>query len=279
MEFSKLDWFDNVEYRQHPWPGLNWLTPMLYVPNVLAAVHFYERAFAFVPIFQLPDEKGSLSFARMRYRGSNFTLSKDGSFEFAGQCPQKSQTLPPLMFYLYVDDVDLGMEQALAAGCELLQQARLEFSGRPKGQIARPFRLCLGACHPYIRCSIALKQLKLFQDFRSIEKISFARRFKFFFDLFKMRFNRPGRELINQGSLLGSLSFQQTTETLALPLREEVGLFQISFHAKTFSTAYSNILVPPDQCERKSHRFVREGQACPKIAKFRRSYLFGRDKY
>lgn len=139
MDFSRPDWFDNVEHRQHPWPGLNWLTPMLYVPNVLAALHFYERAFAFIPIFQAPDEGGSLSFARMRYRGSNFTLSKEGSFDFEGQCPQKSQALPPLMFYLYVDDVDHGMNQALSAGCELLQAARLEFWGDRKGRLRDPY--------------------------------------------------------------------------------------------------------------------------------------------
>ncbi|WP_019218193.1 VOC family protein [Legionella tunisiensis] len=66
---SRLDWFDNVEQRPHPWPGLNWLTAMLVVPDVKKALAFYEELFGFVPIFELPDDQGELVFARLRYRG------------------------------------------------------------------------------------------------------------------------------------------------------------------------------------------------------------------
>lgn len=139
MSFSRLNWFDNVESRPHPWPGLNWLTPMLYVSDVQAAISFYEQVFGFVPIFQFPDADGSLIFARMRYRGSNFTLSKEGTFEFEGRCPHQTKTLPPLMFYLYVDDADQAMKQAIDQGCELLQAVRLEFYGDRKGRLRDPF--------------------------------------------------------------------------------------------------------------------------------------------
>lgn len=139
MSFSRLDWFDNVDSRPHPWPGLNWLTPMLYVSDVQTAVTFYENAFGFVTIFQLPEKDGTLNFARMRYRGTNFTISKEGSFEFDGVSPQQSNVTPPLTFYVYVDDVDQSMELALANGCKLLQAVRLEFWGDRKGRLRDPF--------------------------------------------------------------------------------------------------------------------------------------------
>ena len=139
MSFSQLNWFENVDPRPHPWPGLNWLSPMLYVTDIQAAVNFYEKAFGFVPIFQLPDANGIFIFARMRYRGINFTLNQEGCFDFDGKCPQSSQTVPPLMFYFYVDDIDQAMQQALASGAELLQAIRLEFWGDRKGRVRDPF--------------------------------------------------------------------------------------------------------------------------------------------
>lgn len=42
---SKLDWFNNVENRPHPWEGmgLTWLTTALNVPDVKAAINFYTE--------------------------------------------------------------------------------------------------------------------------------------------------------------------------------------------------------------------------------------------
>ena len=55
MDPSNRDWFDNVEFRAHPWPGLMWLTAELAVPDVTKAKNFYRAAFGMVPIFELPD--------------------------------------------------------------------------------------------------------------------------------------------------------------------------------------------------------------------------------
>ena len=78
MQNKKIDWFKNVEHRDHPHPGLNWLTTTLSVPDVSKAVNFYTEVLEMVAISELEDEKtGELLFARIRYRGNNFVLNKE----------------------------------------------------------------------------------------------------------------------------------------------------------------------------------------------------------
>lgn len=141
MNEGKLpNWFDNVEWRPHPWPGLNWLTAMLYVPSCQDAIKFYEKAFGFVTIFELPDGSGNPVFARMRYRGNNFTVSKEGSSGYeAYKSPITCKASPHATFYLYVDDVDRAVPDAVSYGGKLLQQPELQFWGDKKGTIEDPF--------------------------------------------------------------------------------------------------------------------------------------------
>ncbi|KTD18712.1 Glyoxalase-like domain [Legionella lansingensis] len=139
VSFSRLDWFDNVEERPHPWPGLNWLTAMLVVSDVKKAVNFYEEVFSIVPIFELPDENGRILFARMRYRGCNFTLTQEGAFNFDGKAPDATNTVPPFVFYIYVDDVDSVYSQALEKDCKSVEEPHSEFWGDKKARVIDPF--------------------------------------------------------------------------------------------------------------------------------------------
>ena len=79
MNTRPLDWFDNVEARIHQWPGLNWLTAMLYVSNCEEAMKFYEKAFRFVTIFEMPDDSGSPVFIRMRSKSRYCLVHFDSS--------------------------------------------------------------------------------------------------------------------------------------------------------------------------------------------------------
>ena len=67
---SKLDWFNNVENRPHPWEGmgLTWLTTALNVPDVKAAINFYTEVMKMVVISELEGDGGDVLFARIRYR-------------------------------------------------------------------------------------------------------------------------------------------------------------------------------------------------------------------
>ncbi|MCE0722489.1 MULTISPECIES: VOC family protein [Legionella] len=139
ISFSQLNWFDNVNDRPHPWPGLNWLTAMLVVADVKKAMNFYAEVFGIVPIFELPDEAGQVVFARMRYRGTNFTLNQEGAFNFDGKSPVETNTTPPFIFYIYVDDVEKIYTKALQKGCKSMEEPHIEFWGDKKARLRDPF--------------------------------------------------------------------------------------------------------------------------------------------
>lgn len=136
---KKLDWFNNVEDRPHPWPGLNWLTATLIIKNVKQATEFYENVFGFVTIFELPSIQNDkeLDFARMRYRGCNFIINREGCFNFNGKQP--TNETPPIIFYVYVDDVEHLALNAKNNSCLILEEPHLEFWGDKKTRLKDPF--------------------------------------------------------------------------------------------------------------------------------------------
>ncbi len=135
-----LNWFENVEWRQHPWPGLNWLTASLLYADVRAAIDFYTEAMGFVMTFELPAEDSRLSFARMRYRGANFTLNS-ADFETGLQAPGKGadQEQSNFLFYLYVDDVRLTMARMVERGAKVVYTPTIEFWGDIRARLTDPF--------------------------------------------------------------------------------------------------------------------------------------------
>lgn len=133
-----MNWFDNVETRPHPWPGLNWLTVMLVVPDVGQAIQFYQEVFGMVPIFELKNPQGEIIFARIRYRGCNFTVNKEGEFNFSGQSPVKTKVSPPFILYLYVDDVKEIYAVAIQQGCKSLEAPIWRFGEMRKRALRIP---------------------------------------------------------------------------------------------------------------------------------------------
>ena len=137
---EKLDWYNNVENRTHPWEGmgLTWLTTALNVPNVSAAVNFYCNVMGMVAIAELPGDEGELLFARIRYRGTNFTLNKEGwDSNLLG--PQSSGQATPFIFYLYVDDAIALTKSMTDAGALVLSEPKEMFWGDLKSRVQDPF--------------------------------------------------------------------------------------------------------------------------------------------
>jgi PhnB protein len=135
---KKINWFENVEHRSHPWPGLNWVTTAICVPDARKAVNFYTDAMGFVAISELEDDAGALLFARMRYRGINFTVNKEG---WDSDClsPLSSGQPSPFIFYLYVDDAEKLVGSMVAAGATVLTPAEKQFWGDLKARVKDPF--------------------------------------------------------------------------------------------------------------------------------------------
>ncbi|MDI1432010.1 VOC family protein [Polyangium sorediatum] len=135
---KKLNWFDNVEHRNHPWPGLNWLTTAICVPDARKAVAFYTDVMNMVAISELEDDSGGLLFARIRYRGINFTINKEG-WDSECQSPLTSGVPSPFVFYLYVDDAEKLVAAMVAAGGTVVSPAKMQFWGDLKARIKDPF--------------------------------------------------------------------------------------------------------------------------------------------
>lgn len=129
------NWFDNIEHRECPWPGLTWMTTMLAVPKVEEAIAFYQSVFGVSPIYVNKSENGRIVFARMRYRGINFCLNETGRFDTRGVHPSASNTPPPFFIYMYVDDVDHFYLNAIENGCISIQEPYMEVWGDKKARI------------------------------------------------------------------------------------------------------------------------------------------------
>lgn len=140
MNSDNLFWFDNVEFRTHPWPGLNWVTTMLQVPNVKKARDLYVAAFNFVPIFELPNSSDMSQFdmVRLRYRGANFVIVTEGN-DYEGQAPVTSKAAPPFVFYVYVDDAETSYQQAVKSGMTSLIETGETFWGDMRARVRCPF--------------------------------------------------------------------------------------------------------------------------------------------
>lgn len=137
---SKLDWFNNVENRPHPWEGmgLTWLTTALNVPDVKAAINFYTEVMKMVVISELEGDGGDVLFARIRYRGTNFTINKEG-WDSDLKSPNTSGAMPPFIFYMYVDDMITLVNEMIEAGSTVLNEPAEMFWGDLKARVKAPF--------------------------------------------------------------------------------------------------------------------------------------------
>lgn len=136
---KNLFWFDNVEFRTHAWPGLMWVTPCIQVPDVQKARDLYVQVFNFVPIFDTSGpENPELMMTRMRYRGANFVITKEG-FDYEGAAPSTNQKPSSLLFYVYVDDVDETYKNGLQAGMESMIEPGDTYWGDRRARLKDPF--------------------------------------------------------------------------------------------------------------------------------------------
>ncbi len=118
--------------------GLTWLTTALNVRDVSAAVDFYTGAMGMVALAEIEGGEGELLFARMRYRGTNFTLNKEG-WDSGLVSPQTSGAVTPFIFYMYVDDVQTLAGDMTRAGAKMLSEPSEMFWGDLKARLEDPF--------------------------------------------------------------------------------------------------------------------------------------------
>lgn len=130
-----------------PPAGLTWFTPFLYVSNVKIALTFYNKIMGFEIIFK-QDDTDLCEFARLRYHNHNFTLNKEGSFEYPGTSPKTSNTFPSVSFYLYHEDV-VSYFNKIKGHFTILQPLQKEWYGDLKCRIQDPFGYIWEIATPY----------------------------------------------------------------------------------------------------------------------------------
>ena len=134
FSLTRADWFVGMEDTSHAMSALNWDSPTLVVSDVSKAIHFYEKVFGFQPVFILPDNNHAVSFARMRYRGTYFALTHDDQDII---CEMADAASSP--FYLYVDDVDVVLNNAVTFGANIVELPHPDYFGDNKARLVDIF--------------------------------------------------------------------------------------------------------------------------------------------
>lgn len=91
-----------------------------------------------VAIAELEDDNGEMLFARIRYRGTNFTINKEG-WDSDLSSPQTSGSPTPFIFYMYVDDTVALVEAMKQAGASVVSEPTEMFWGDLKARVKDPF--------------------------------------------------------------------------------------------------------------------------------------------
>ncbi|HTM64183.1 MAG TPA: VOC family protein [Gammaproteobacteria bacterium] len=128
FSFPRADWLTYFDDSKLSSLALNWDSPTLLVSDVSKAINFYEQIFHFVPVFVLPDEHNQISFARMRYRGTFFTIINDHDTS-GNDYSLSSGEICNTAFYLYVDNVDNVLSTALAHDALQIEAPHTDFMG------------------------------------------------------------------------------------------------------------------------------------------------------
>ncbi|WP_353062805.1 VOC family protein [Tunturibacter psychrotolerans] len=117
------------------------LFPYLVVPNGIAAIEFYKKAFGAVQqeLHLAPGTERVMN-ACLSINGGIFMLSDDFS-DKTGEMPSTPEALhgSPVVIHLQVDDVDAAWERAVAAGGIVVMPLADQFWGDRYGQLNDPF--------------------------------------------------------------------------------------------------------------------------------------------
>jgi len=112
-------------------------TPYLIVRDAARAIAFYARAFGARELMRLPDPSGKIGHAEVMIGDAPIMLAD----EFPDMGYRSPETLggSPVSLYLYVQDVDAVVRQAVAAGATLAEPVEDKFYGDRSGKLVDPF--------------------------------------------------------------------------------------------------------------------------------------------
>jgi len=117
--------------------GYNSVTPYLIAKDASKAIDFYRLIFGATEVMRMADPSGRIGHAELKIGDSHIML--------ADEFPEMNYRAPamdgssPVSILLYVEDVDMIVERAVAAGAKILKPVQDQFYGDRSGFIQDPF--------------------------------------------------------------------------------------------------------------------------------------------
>jgi PhnB protein len=117
--------------------GFHTVTAALTVKDAAKAIDFYKKALGAQEIMRMPSPDGKITHAELKIGDSIIFLAD----EFPNMGSKSPQTLGGTTgsLYLYVQDVDSAVEQAISAGAKATMPVTDMFWGDRFGQFVDPF--------------------------------------------------------------------------------------------------------------------------------------------
>jgi PhnB protein len=117
--------------------GYHTVTPYLAVDDATKAIEFYKRAFGATEQVKMEGPPGKIGHAELKIGDSLIMLSDP--MPMANTKPPKEIGGTSASIFLYVEDVDEVVQQAIDAGATVLQEVQDQFWGDRFGSVQDPF--------------------------------------------------------------------------------------------------------------------------------------------
>ena len=117
--------------------GYHTLTPYLAVDNATEAIEFYKRAFGAKERVLMPGPEGTIGHAELEIGDSLVMLSDP--FPQSSVRPPKELGATTASVFMYVEDVDAVVAQAVGEGATITMEVEDQFWGDRFGTVTDPF--------------------------------------------------------------------------------------------------------------------------------------------
>jgi PhnB protein len=117
--------------------GYHSVTPYLIVKSAAKAIDFYKQAFGATETLRVPQPDGRIVHAELKIGDSTIMLAD----EFPERNIRGPESLggTPVTMHLYIEDVDMVAQRAVAAGAKEIRPVQDQFYGDRSGMFADPF--------------------------------------------------------------------------------------------------------------------------------------------
>jgi PhnB protein len=115
----------------------SFFAPQLFINHGVTNIEFYTRAFDAEELYRLTNDDGSIHVAELSIDGTIFHLHEE-SLKSDSLSPEKYNGTTVILG-LFVPDVDVVMNKAIAAGATVISPAQDYDYGYRQGKIKDPF--------------------------------------------------------------------------------------------------------------------------------------------